>query len=67
MAALTDIFILADLGKCPKGWEQRPGSNQCYLITGVKDMRTRDDASAECQRQQGHLVKIDSIAERVRD
>ncbi|XP_045208433.1 uncharacterized protein LOC123560270 isoform X2 [Mercenaria mercenaria] len=54
----------ADVGKCPNGWEQRPGSNQCYLITDVKDMRTRDAASAECQKQQGHLVKIDSVAER---
>ena len=41
------------------------GSNQCYLITDVHDMRTRDDASAQCQLQQGQLVKIDSIAERV--
>ena len=55
------------MGKCPKGWEQRPGSNDCYLVTDVHDMRTRDAASAECQKQQGHLVKIDSVAERVSD
>ncbi|KAH3810082.1 hypothetical protein DPMN_138468 [Dreissena polymorpha] len=35
-----------------------------YLITDLKDMRTHDDASAECQKQQGHLVKVDSIQER---
>ena len=59
------LSFLADLGKCPNGWEERVGSNQCYLITDVHDMRTRDDASAQCQLQQGQLVKIDSIAERV--
>ncbi|KAL4228810.1 Milk fat globule-EGF factor 8 protein [Mactra antiquata] len=54
----------ADVGHCPPGWIERPGSNQCYIITDINDMRTRDDASSECQKQQGHLVKIDSIAER---
>ena len=61
------LFLIstADLGKCPNGWEERPGSNQCYLITDVHDMRSRDDASAQCQLQQAELVKIESIAERV--
>lgn len=53
-----------DLGHCPKGWEEFPGSNKCYKITDVHDMRTRDDASAQCQLQQAQLVKIDSIQER---
>ncbi|XP_052217650.1 uncharacterized protein LOC127835323 isoform X2 [Dreissena polymorpha] len=54
----------ADVGKCPNGWEQRPKSDDCYLITDNTDHRNRDDASAECQKQQGHLVKVDSIEER---
>ena len=62
---MNHLSFLADLGKCPNGWEERVGSNQCYLITNVHDMRTRDDASAQCKLQQGQLVKIDSIAERV--
>ena len=65
MSYYESFVFLADLGKCPNGWEERVGSNQCYLITDVHDMRTRDDASAQCQLQQGQLVKIDSIAERV--
>ena len=60
------VFISADLGACPKGWEERPGSSDCYIVTDSKDMRTFDEASAECQKQQGQLVKVDSIAERVR-
>lgn len=64
-----NIFVTflhaADLGHCPKGWEEFPGSNKCYKITDVHDMRTRDDASAQCQLQQAQLVKIDSIQERV--
>ena len=65
---MVNIFcnFAADLGHCPKGWEELPGSNKCYLITDVHDMRTRDDASAQCQLQQAQLVKIDSIQERVR-
>lgn len=62
---ISVFYLTADLGSCPAGWEQRAGSDDCYLITDVNDMRTRDEASAECQKQQGHLVKIDSIAERV--
>lgn len=52
------------LGKCPKGWEERPGSDDCYIITSKK-MKSWMEARQDCLNNQGDLVKIDSVAEKV--
>ncbi|KAH3809483.1 hypothetical protein DPMN_137854 [Dreissena polymorpha] len=39
----------------------RPGSDDCYLITDIKDMRDHDGASAECQKHQGHLERTQRL------
>lgn len=51
------------LGKCPKGWEERPGTDDCYIITSKK-MKSWMEARQDCLNNQGDLVKIDSVAEK---
>ncbi|OWF47671.1 uncharacterized protein LOC110454060 isoform X2 [Mizuhopecten yessoensis] len=50
-------------GQCPAGWLERPGSNECYLIT-INKTKGYDDARQACRLEQGDLVQIDTVAER---
>lgn len=59
------LFLFSEpLGQCPTGWLERPGSNECYLLT-TRQSKTWHDARRDCQLQQGDLVVIDTIQERV--
>ncbi|XP_052804623.1 uncharacterized protein LOC128234426 [Mya arenaria] len=53
-----------DLGTCPPGWKERPGSATCYFISDQSDTKTWENAMINCRRQQGQMVKIDSAAEK---
>ena len=57
--------IIDDIGVCPKGWKERPGSSTCYYISDQSDKKTWENADIACRRHQGNLVKVDSIPERV--
>lgn len=53
-----------DLGNCPKGWKERPGSDTCYYISDQSDRKTWENAEIMCKRYQGNMVKIETIQER---
>ncbi|KAL3886785.1 hypothetical protein ACJMK2_026757 [Sinanodonta woodiana] len=55
-----------NLGACPKGWLERPGSSTCYMFHTGSDVKSWDDAERYCLLEQSHLVEIDSVQERVR-
>ena len=58
------ILFVDKLGKCPAGWEERPGTDDCYIIT-AKKTKSWMEARQDCLNNQGDLVKIDSVAEKV--
>ncbi|CAG2203922.1 unnamed protein product [Mytilus edulis] len=51
------------LGKCPTGWENRPGTDDCYIITSKKT-KSWMEARQDCLNNQGDLLKLDSQAEK---
>ncbi|XP_045208431.2 uncharacterized protein LOC123560269 [Mercenaria mercenaria] len=53
-----------DVGKCPKGWKERPSSGTCYYISDQSDKKTWENAMLTCKRRQGDVVKIDSYQEK---
>ena len=59
------LYYSADIGKCPRGWLELAGTDKCYLFTKGTDSLSWNDAERSCKLQQGHLVDIDSIKERV--
>ena len=56
--------MLDPFGQCPAGWREMPGTNKCYLVTKNK-AKGFDDARQACRLQQGDLIKINTIAEKV--
>ena len=62
---LLFVCFLDDIGRCPKGWNERPGSNTCYYISDQSDQKTWENADIMCKRHQGNMVKVDSVQERV--
>ena len=62
---LSSQILVDDVGKCPRGWKERSGSDTCYYISDRSDLTTWENAELFCKRNQAHMVKIDSIQERV--
>lgn len=59
------LLLSDDLGTCPPGWKERPGTDTCYYISDSTDKKTWEEGMLTCRRQQGDTVKIDSVQEKV--
>ena len=66
MYDVIPVYLLDNVGQCDPGWKELPGTNKCYLFSGAKDAKSWDDSEAACMRNQGHLVDIDSVQEKVK-
>lgn len=56
-------YSIGDVGKCDPGWTELQGTSVCYLFSN--NSVSWRDAKRTCLLDQGHLVDIQSIKERV--
>ncbi|XP_042221405.1 C-type mannose receptor 2-like, partial [Homarus americanus] len=52
------------VARCPKGWQHRGGSDQCFLIHHYGDIRKFSDARSYCKAHGGDLATIDTTTTR---
>ena len=57
-------YISDPYGVCPQGWDERPGSDECYLFTG-REAKPYEEARRTCLLEQGDLLVVDDVQEQV--